>query len=805
MRLDSITLCNYRKFKETQVSFPKGVVAIIGRNGAGKSTLMEAAAWVLYGNKSPIARAGKDTIRNVNAPTNQPVSVELMITIADQEYRVFREMRGKNLTSNGRVSSGGVVLAEGAEKLDEFIIKLLGLDYQGFFASVFARQKELNAFSGESLSDRQKLIIRMLGIDSIDGVIKRIGGDVREMRARLEEKRRFIYDEDGGSLVEKIRTKISEMDTEFEKLVLLESREQELYSGLKKEFELIRTERISSKGYKQRYDLLQRDSFLHNSRLNDFREKSSKLTFEIEQLKESEDELVDVNKKLNDMADVRDRLGRLEKQAGLVDLRRNMGQKLTELKGRRSKSIQELKEQTQILDRDAVNQEINVKKRDCERQELEIRELEKHIGRLRADISNHKSRIDIYLARSKDVQKLGPESICPTCERPLGETCLHLKGKYDMKIKIIEDNMGIIEKEADDSGFKIKALAENKLKFESEISELQKRIDRINEKEKVSMKIRERLRGQNEQIRVSQADLDNLEVGEYDETAHEEFRSKYRELQEIEQLSSSLERNVYRLSHLRAEGRSIDLKIDDELSIIDDLEVGLNELDFDLGRHYELEKMEKEMTYELNTLEKALSKIKWNMDSIGKSLFQERERLMDMNKWMEEINDLEENLLHCQKLRNIMKVFKVDLISRIRPILSNIASDYFRQLTQGRYSRLEIDENYEIFIYDGNNPFPVARFSGGEEDIANLSLRLAISTIIAATKKKQGLQLIVLDEIFGSQDDNRRQNILNSISNLLKRFQQVFIITHIDQVKEHIGNVVMVEEETDGNSKIVST
>ena len=54
-------------------------------------------------------------------------------------------------------------------------------------------------------------------------------------------------------------------------------------------------------------------------------------------------------------------------------------------------------------------------------------------------------------------------------------------------------------------------------------------------------------------------------------------------------------------------------------------------------------------------------------------------------------------------------------------------------------------------------PKPV--ISGGEEDLANLVLRLAISQMIAE-RSGQPFSLLMLDEVFGSLDETRRQNVV---------------------------------------------
>ena len=85
-----------------------------------------------------------------------------------------------------------------------------------------------------------------------------------------------------------------------------------------------------------------------------------------------------------------------------------------------------------------------------------------------------------------------------------------------------------------------------------------------------------------------------------------------------------------------------------------------------------------------------------------------------------------------------------------------------------------------LFLEDGI-PKPV--ISGGEEDLANLVLRLAISQMIAE-RAGQSFSLLVLDEIFGSLDDTRRQNVVELLRGLQDRFEQVILVHGVRQVEE---------------------
>ena len=95
----------------------------------------------------------------------------------------------------------------------------------------------------------------------------------------------------------------------------------------------------------------------------------------------------------------------------------------------------------------------------------------------------------------------------------------------------------------------------------------------------------------------------------------------------------------------------------------------------------------------------------------------------------------------------------------------------------------------DFVVLEDGEPQPVV--SGGEEDLGNLVLRLAVSQMIAE-RAGQPLTLLVLDEIFGSLDETHRLNVLSLLRGLETRFPQVVLITHIESVREAVDRVLRV-------------
>jgi len=96
----------------------------------------------------------------------------------------------------------------------------------------------------------------------------------------------------------------------------------------------------------------------------------------------------------------------------------------------------------------------------------------------------------------------------------------------------------------------------------------------------------------------------------------------------------------------------------------------------------------------------------------------------------ERIKLLEESVQYLDALADIFVSVRMDLMGRMRPLLESRTSQLLSLVSDGRYSVVELDEDYNIFIYDGNEKFKIQRFSGGEQDMFNLCLRIAISQIV---------------------------------------------------------------------------
>jgi exonuclease SbcC len=204
---------------------------------------------------------------------------------------------------------------------------------------------------------------------------------------------------------------------------------------------------------------------------------------------------------------------------------------------------------------------------------------------------------------------------------------------------------------------------------------------------------------------------------------------------------------------------------------------------------------------ELQDSKVAAARAQEQVSSTTAALATAQEAAEDLKKKVAELDVLQSDRRLHEELDRAFSDLRTDLNFQLRPELSELASAFLSELTDARYTELELDDQYNIVILEDGIPKPV--LSGGEEDLANLVLRLAISQMIAE-RAGQSFSLLILDEVFGSLDEARRFNVVELLRGLQDRFEQVILITHIEPVREGLDRVISVSYDPDHGCSVVT-
>ena len=170
----------------------------------------------------------------------------------------------------------------------------------------------------------------------------------------------------------------------------------------------------------------------------------------------------------------------------------------------------------------------------------------------------------------------------------------------------------------------------------------------------------------------------------------------------------------------------------------------------------------------------------------------EARRLTEAIEQHERLAELAEEARHLARLGDLLNAFRNTLVASVGPRRSAQAAELFAELTDREYDQLEVDPNtYEIKILDAGRSYGMGRFSGSETDLANLALRVAVSEHVRF-QSGGAVGLLVLDEVFGPLDDDRKARMLVALERLRARFRQVLVVTHDAAIKEQLPNAIEV-------------
>ena len=803
MKLNSIILENYRKFKKTIIEFPDGVIGIIGLNGVGKSTIVEAIAWVLYGNQSSIVRTDKKSIKREGSPPSHACRVILEFEIEGNQFKIIREMKGRAYITNAQAFINKKLEATNALQVTEFIEKTLGMDYQSFFTSIFARQNELDSLSRLEPYKRKKLILRMLNIDSIEKAIEKAKEDKRFKKNRIEAIKTILYDEEGQ--LKTIKFKIENKNLNEKKgknSIEIKKIEEKLKSLKKGESSLKEKKNIEEKRYNKKNDL--------NSQLMLMIERKKNNKNRISELKNELKNLIEKSKwfeeiKIKDIDFERKKMEKeeYELQKSKLKEKQRREKETFELKNDLKKRIFQIETKeiqlNKYVDFEKDLKEIWKKEKENEDNKIKLTSQTQH---LITKIENYNSEIKEIINKRKKLKTLGIDSKCPTCERMLGEQFETLLSKFENELKSKRSKINMLHKDLENKKNE-KNIFENRglaiLKREKYLKKM--------EKERSSTEVLLKQLKKEYEVRKSNLNEKEKTLKEmakiiFDEKKYENLKKELKILSKIHDEIIGLKREILRIDILKKNLKKSNEKLQEIDTTLQKIREEIETLGFDEKDYKEIIIKYENIKEEIAVNNITLIKLKTELKSLNNEIKKLKEQIKEMKKLGESVKEQTVELQYLEKLVEIFGKFKTHLIYKIGPSLSIYGSDLFSKLTDGKYSEMELNENYEIFIRENGKLYPIDRFSGGEVDLANLCLRLAISKVIAERSGGLDLSFIILDEIFGSQDIYRKRNIIKALNELSKQFRQIFLITHIEDVKEYMGYVLNVVEGEDGVSEV---
>jgi len=783
MRIDRLRLQNFRQHENTEIEFGPGLTGIIGPNGAGKTTLLEAIAWAMYG--MPAARGSRETLRRRGASPKARVAVEVDFTLGAHRYRVVRSLNSAELYQDGDPSA----IANSIGAVTDRVTRLLGMTREQFFNTYFTGQKELAVMAAMSAPERAQFLSQVLGYERLRIGQERLKERRSSLRARLEGLRAGLPD---GAELEAAR---KQADNRLEAAGRAETAAATASETAEQRLAAIRPQWEKLQQLREAAIALEAEIKLADQKAVATSERLARLEHEAAEAALARQKLDEVRRRLAPLPGLREETQALERQAEAYAARKSYQAQLDEVRAHLA-SIQERisRVPSKQLLAEALER-VNAARATLTAASLESEEQRTVWVRDAQDAkTKRQGLLDQYQELKEQRQRIvkaGVEGVCPTCARPLGVEYAKVLELLDRQIEEVRSNGNFYKQRIDQLQQEPAALAEvdqRKVALDRELSEATAQQGRLNAQAHEAVPLREEQKRLLLRVGELVEALEGL-ADSYDQARHE---AVVRETRTLEPLALQAER--FRVVAERSEAIAVELEsgrtaVVEINRVIGDLRARLVGLGYSETAFKSLRDTEQAAERARREAELALVRAKAERNAAGEAVGAVIQRQAERDERERAATETAGELALHQELDRALTDLRDDLNSSLRPDLSDLASGFLSELTHGRYVELELDEDYSATVLDDGDPQTV--ISGGEEDVANLAFRLAISQMIAELAG-QPLSLLILDEIFGSLDDAHRSAVTDLLRSLADRFSQVILVTHIESLRDSVDHVVRV-------------
>jgi len=811
------------------------IACLSGNNGQGKSALLDALTWAVWGEgrKASQEKRADNSLLRIG---QKDMQVEFIFDLEGDRYRIIRtfslvkkssrsglEFQVFNQENNEYVS----LTCSSIRKTQEKITKILRIDYQTFINSAFILQGRIDEFSRKSARERKEILSEILGLSRYDELANLAKSHLREINNIImtkESRLEYIYQETAN--LDFYKEKIKELSESYKEISRKIKTEEAKVGKLKEEINLLKHKseqcaELESRIEQQRQEIVQRQKQVELRKkeiincekiisqkekvLNDFKNyqkfnaENNEFSRKLQRIRKVEEEKVLAQRKI---------------ESERADLEVEVRNKQDRYKDLKIKVEQGIKNRANVL-------ELGKKMKEIKLLEKQREEIQQKGSELNIEINSIKGQIERLEKDNKDNQEKlrllreNPEGECPLCEAKLNaERKRNIEDNINKEIGLNLKQIGKLKKETEELVKQKDRLAEKWREINLSLKDKdiwQQELSKAHFEREESTQAGKLMVGLQEEIKKIEKIIREKDYAPEEQKRLKEFEGQIKNIGYDEKKYRMLNRKIEELSNVPLEK----VKLEEAEKKIDYLRDGLSEL----KENYQ----QKELN--LKDLEKKKEKIRVELKelpSLKEKLFQEEQVLNSekvlKDKILEERGGYQSKFNQCLKLGKEKKEIGKELekskkeqniyeklivafgkngiqaliIENVLPEIEEEANDLLAKLTNNS-TQISIEslrdlksggikETLDIKISDELGTRDYEMYSGGESFRIDFSLRIALSKLLtrrAGTK----LRTLVMDEGFGTQDEEGIDNLVQAIQSISEDFDKILVITHLESLK----------------------
>lgn len=774
--LVSLRLINFRRHVDTEINFSDDaqIIAITGRNGSGKSTLLEAITYALYGESRHGRRYLSLAVRR--GAEAEGMQVDLTFQVAGTEYFVSRRHERGKTTAILRANGNDIMRSPDGVTAE--IRTILGMDAAGFQLAIIARQNDVMALSDLRPARRRQTITRLLRQDALT---KAKGAAADEKNRNLSVLRAFGETPD----LEILQQEVKEVQEDLDGYDAALADSKEALTSLENEI-------LASATVAEEWQAAQ---IAHASAAAEARAVESEVTRVRAELVREEGAIPVVT-----ASDPGLSFTELDEQISDLSGQIASGEQAKQVQKLRADAVRELNAVSARLVQ--VTSELGGRTVETARQDLEkareaqsaaeqrVVELRKTVTAVNEELIAPRGELSALRGRMRRAEELG--AVCDACEQEISQDHKHTQqeqhraqeAELTAVIGELEGKVGATQEALQEAEVEAVSARERAVKAATVTHQVEVLATEVSQ-------LAERKGGLEERVASLKVEDINLDALYVKRSELGQMRKQLELFREQERLVKEAERRVADLA-----GREKDAT--ERLEKAQAAVAGSKPSPKLVEAHARLEKV--------RALREAEQKV---VHSIQTEHAKSRERLRGSQRLLEEARTQAEKAFKVRsmadraaKAARLLDETAERMATQIRPALEGEISAILTRMSEGRFTSVKLDDNYDVKVEDDGDYRPLMELSGGEQVLVALSTRLALSQVVAGRQPHGGLQLLVLDEVFGSQDTERREAIMQALRAMRSDYGQILLISHVGGIDEGADRVIDVQlrqDESAGN------
>ncbi len=172
----------------------------------------------------------------------------------------------------------------------------------------------------------------------------------------------------------------------------------------------------------------------------------------------------------------------------------------------------------------------------------------------------------------------------------------------------------------------------------------------------------------------------------------------------------------------------------------------------------------------------SLEKLRWEHDRASEELKEKNVQYGNLQEQLEELEEQNDDLKKWDEERQAvmmaedrLKALSRKMQDQMKQVMGGRVSEIVEELTGGRYSRLQVENDFSVSLWEGDRKIPARVLSRGTIEQIYFALRMA-----AVEMMQEEEYPVILDDTFAYYDDDR---LANTLKWLYENKKQVLLFT----------------------------